>query len=418
LQLLMILLFVALMSINPAYLSESEPHYSPELIQTLKTIQSQTSQIRQLSIEENNWGVFLSQEDIIEQLQYENDNYLNHTNAYLNPFYQSFDFILHPIDIQTLLLEHNIANMDGYYDLTSKQFFIVMDEGDTPNDTLSPHEQATYAHEFTHTLQAQHFDIASLFPVISRDTSRALRAFIEGDARFVEQLFIEQSNFSHPDQLLTFKPFNDDPTTPPIFTREFEFIYLEGQSFIQYLYDKGGWEQVNAVYQSPPQYTHAILYPEGYLAGQVPVYVPIRSALVAFSDPLDWIDIESDVLGAFYLREYLATQFSYADILPILAHWNGDRYQIYQKVGSDTVAWVLNVAWTTPEHAKQFFDFYQIFAQSRTHQPFPAEIGGTNCWADGTLAICARFNGDGLITIANAPTVEEAYRMIYLQSFH
>src|SRR4029077_20847080 len=67
----------------------------------------------------------------------------------------------------------------GYYDPTAKQLFIVSHDGG-----LGPTERLTYAHEFTHELQDEHFDLNALgLKQLHDDSDRglAILSLVEGD---------------------------------------------------------------------------------------------------------------------------------------------------------------------------------------------------------------------------------------------
>ena len=79
-----------------------------------------------------------------------------------------------------------------------------------------------------------------------------------------------------------------------------------GSRFVGELYRAGGFAAIDAAWANPPQSTEHILHPERYRAGDAPQIV----ALAPLTDTLGvgWQEIENNVMGEFFLREYLDQQ--------------------------------------------------------------------------------------------------------------
>ena len=75
----------------------------------------------------------------------------------------------------------------GYYDPEEKSFIVIGDE-----DTFGALKWMTYAHEYTHALQDEQFDLSMLqSEEETSDSTKAVGALVEGDANLVEFLFYE-----------------------------------------------------------------------------------------------------------------------------------------------------------------------------------------------------------------------------------
>ena len=76
--------------------------------------------------------------------------------------------------------------MLAFYLPTKKKFFVRGTEVDTPN------AKVTVAHELTHALQDQHFDLTKLEKEAAKThSSDALRSLVEGDAVRVQKLYLK-----------------------------------------------------------------------------------------------------------------------------------------------------------------------------------------------------------------------------------
>src|SRR6185437_12887348 len=78
----------------------------------------------------------------------------------------------------------------GVYDTDAKSLFVVADKG-----AFGPAARVTFAHEFNHALQDQHFALDSIAPKHSdnNDRSLAAHALIEGDAIMLQTLWAQQN---------------------------------------------------------------------------------------------------------------------------------------------------------------------------------------------------------------------------------
>jgi hypothetical protein len=99
-------------------------------------------------------------------------------------------FLAKPIDIATVEEQAMTTQAGAYYDPAAKAFFLVMvPDNDLMLDTIS-------AHELTHALQDQHFNLTRFLPSdgsLDDDAATARRFVVEGDATFVMLLYALRS---------------------------------------------------------------------------------------------------------------------------------------------------------------------------------------------------------------------------------
>lgn len=396
----------------------------PTLTAQIKQIRQQVSDLRGLPLIEPVADNFLSRESIQSELRA--GAFPSNPNNPTNQFYIAFD--LYPndgSDIQQITNEINAASIGGYYDLIEREIFVVLDEGDDPGKRLSPREQIIYAHEFTHALQDQHFEVTDiLWFTYTDETYMAALAFIEGDAMFTQELFVLDSLAGKPDEAEALQSvrllgeMTPPRNAPDIIRAEMDFVYLGGMNFIKTLYDAGGWQAVNRVYDDPPITTSHILHPQDYMAGIMPRTVSVNSMIYsAFDDPEGWDRVSEDTLGEFYLREYLATQLTPARVDDAATGWRGDRYILFHNRRINRRAWVLVTTWDRTADARTFTGYYHQFAIARTADHSPLHrMGGIDCWTGDDGALCVHHGGGRDVIIAYAPTATEGRAMIALQT--
>ena len=156
----------------------------------------------------------------------------------------------------------------GYYDPEEKSFIVIGDE-----DTFGALKWMTYAHEYTHALQDEHFDLSMLqSEEETSDSTKAVGALVEGDANLVEFLFYESLRPEPQAGLATSiedtsREFSESPKVteePRILSETFGWEHSAGLEFVFRLYLEGGFDVVDKAYENLPRSTEQILHPEKY----------------------------------------------------------------------------------------------------------------------------------------------------------
>jgi len=257
-------------------------------------------------------------------------------------------------DLYVKMLGDQVA---GLYSPDDKQLYVVSRSG-----KLGPTEKTTFAHEYTHALQDQNFDLSSLKldEVGEGDRGTAGLALVEGDATLVMTLWqIQHLNQSELLQLLG-ESLNPEVTAsmnamPKFLQESLLFPYTAGLQFVQTLQMTGGWDAVNGAFRNPPASTEQVLHPEKYTAHEAPVDVTLPADLPAKMGQ-GWTKGLEDTLGEFQLKLWL-DQVSGDAGAPspdqAAAGWGGDRVMLLD--GPDGArAIALKTAWDTPDDAVEF----------------------------------------------------------------
>lgn len=316
------------------------------------------------------------------------------------------------MQIQLNLLSQQVV---GVYDSDAKALFVLSDAG-----AFGPGERVTFAHEFDHALQDQHFDLKSVAPKHpdSNDRSLAAHAVIEGDAILVQTKWTQQ-NLSR-DELLQLArdaaSADDGLAQAPLIVRtELLFPYVDGYSFVRRMYREAGntFVAVDALLRDPPESTAQLLHPEKYRGHVHPVEVDLPD-LAARLGP-DWRKVGSGVLGELDTRVLLEQWgSSHADAARIASGWSGDRWQLVERDGR--VAVVVKSTWESPGAASEFFGAYaaglrqrfgsaQVELSTDTRQALTTPDAATDLRLQGSdvLAVIG-FDRDSAGTIADAVT--------------
>jgi hypothetical protein len=261
------------------------------------------------------------------------------------------DFAYRPFLIK--LLTEQVA---GYYDPKAQQFYLadwIELEGQKP----------VMAHELTHALQDQHFNLKRFekWPKGDSDAELAAHALIEGDATLAMTLYMAK----HPLVALAFiRSLGTQETSSEQFKRapralreSLLFPYEAGSAWATQVYRRGGWDMVSKAFTKLPQSSEQIMHPEKYFSYEAPVKVVVPD-LKPLLGPT-WKRIENDVNGEWgcylILDEFLNNS---AESKTAAAGWGGDQFSLYEGATPTDVFIAQLTAWDTAPDGKEFFDAY------------------------------------------------------------
>ena len=222
---------------------------------------------------------------------------------------------------------------------------------------IGPAEEVTYAHEFTHALQDQAFDLTTFRGTTPDQGDRKLArtALAEGDATLLMTLW-EQQHLS-PDELLQTAGTADPATLaalqslPAIIKDPLMSVYLTGLTPVLAAYGKGGFKAVDDLYRNPPDSTEQILHAGKLASREAPVTVTIPDDLgTRMGD--GWTVSMQDTLGEFQL-EIVAREGGASEPGDAAAGWGGDRIALLEGPGGETAV-VLDTAWDTTKDTDEF----------------------------------------------------------------
>jgi hypothetical protein len=178
------------------------------------------------------------------------------------------DFEYRPFIIK--LLTEQVA---GYYDPKVREFHLA--------DWLELEGQKpVMAHELTHALQDQHFNLRRFekWPRGDSDAELAARALIEGDATLAMMLYMAKNPlvalaFSR--SLTTGVSTEQFNQAPRAMRESLIFPYMQGMEWATQLYKRGGWTMVSNAFTRLPLSSEQILHPEKYFDYERPTKVAL-----------------------------------------------------------------------------------------------------------------------------------------------
>jgi len=233
---------------------------------------------------------------------------------------------------------------------------------------LDPYAKIILAHELTHAVTDQHFDLTRADRLAAatgrEDELAAYSGLVEGDATLAMQRYLaerltpaEQADAG----LVAATQRTPERDAAPAAVREsMLFPYQEGLRFVRALYQQGGWDAVNDAYRDPPTSTEQLLHPERYLRDR-----PQRVEVADLSARLGpgWRPAAELSFGELDARLLLQGELAVTTAEAAAAGWDGGRLRTFQR-GSHT-ALALRTVWDSTAEATQFCNAMRGWATGR-----------------------------------------------------
>jgi len=310
-------------------------------------LESQVEQVRELEFLRDVVVQPVSAEEIAGKLEGAFDE------TYPKEFYdrrsvawQTLGVIPRDVDIREALLAFQTGQVVGFYNPVDGEL-VYRADGD-----LDLVERVTLAHELTHAIDDQHFDLSRIDGVAARCRDEAFQAAlgaVEGSAQF----FSIRLLFEFPPADGDFSGLGEGGGMPdgvPPFMVDLQlWPYTAGQAFVTDLEARGGVDEVDDALRTFPTTTEQILHPERY-----PDDVPSRVDVPDLSDALGdgWGDLDVMQVGEAWLAAMLGLRLDSATAEAVAAGWDGGLYRAF--TDGDDAAVVMTTAWDSAADADAF----------------------------------------------------------------
>jgi hypothetical protein len=246
------------------------------------------------------------------------------------------------IGILEALRRYQQGQVLGFYNSQNEELVYTGDE------ELSRIEQFILAHELTHAIDDQHFDLDRLDEIsLTCDDERFLAALgaVEGSANHFATEVIIRFPISEIGEI----PGGGAQGVPPMITQLQAFPYTSGQAFVDQLADDGGIAAVNGALRRLPTTTEEVLHPERYRKDE-PTEVDVPDFAPTFGE--GWRDLDVMVVGELWLRLLLDLRTTTQEANAAAAGWDGGIYRAWGD-GEDAAV-ILSTTWDTPIEAAGF----------------------------------------------------------------
>ncbi|MGH2680258.1 MAG: hypothetical protein ACRDG8_07215 [Actinomycetota bacterium] len=231
----------------------------------------------------------------------------------------------------------------GFYNSQNEELVYT---GDAELDRI---EHFVLAHELTHAIDDQHFDLDRLDDMVMRCE----------DERFLASLGVVEGSANHfATQVLLRYPVGETGSVPgggstagvpPLILELQAYPYTAGQRFADALSDEGGPSAIDRALRTFPTTSEQILHPAKFPdEGAEPV--DIADFAPTFGP--GWRDHDVMVVGEVWLKALFDLELDDAPAAAAAAGWGGGIYRAWSD-GED-VAVILSTVWDTPQDAQEF----------------------------------------------------------------
>ncbi len=276
------------------------------------------------------------------------------------------------MDLKSRTLAMMRSQIAAFYDPHDKQMVLVEGEADRSlwnrAAGLMNHRdivgEMILAHELTHALQDQHFQIEKMLDNVKDNDDRdlALKSLAEGDATLSGYGYMmgglsDQSI----DAILTrmrdlpriFAAQSGD--VPTGLSAPMIFQYAAGVRFVAIAYERGGWSAVDALYAHPPASSLQVMYPNDYYGRRLD---PAKIEIAGYEKFLGgWSKADDDTYGALLLRTIIRRNLGKdSPDADIVESWAGDRILIFKKNAGLAILWI--VAFRDADSAARYAKIY------------------------------------------------------------
>jgi hypothetical protein len=260
--------------------------------------------------------------------------------------WQTIGVIPRSVTIREALLAFQTGQVIGFYNPLDGELVYLAD-GD-----IGLFERLTLAHELTHAIDDQHFDLERIDPILAACRDEAFLATVgavEGSAQF----FSTRVLFEFPPEDGDYSGLDGGGGAPegvPPFIFDLQlWPYTAGQSFITELEARGGIAEVDRALRTFPVTTEQILHPDRYPSDR-----PTRVDVPDLASDLGpgWGDLDVMQVGEAWLEAMLDLRLDGSTAEAAAAGWDGGIYRAFTD-GSDAVV-MFATAWDTQSDADAF----------------------------------------------------------------
>ena len=322
-----------------------------------------------------------------------------------------FGFLEPGFDLWNFYVDLYREQVAGYYDDEIEQMAVIC------GTEFDGSERITYAHEYTHSLQDQTYDLEDGLGYsaeqceVNSQRCAAIQALVEGDATLLQgQWMRTYATEEDWDDLFELATSFESPvleSAPHFLQQDLLFPYTAGYGFVHDLYLDGGWAAVDNAYLDPPITTEQILHSERYPA-DTPVWLEVPDLNAALGD--EWLEIDRDVLGEWYTRLMLAEHLPNEVAVEAAEGWGGDYYLAFYNPQTNQGAVVLVTQWDTMRDVHEFDAALRDYGDSRIGERKTSSTYEATWLGEAGYALVERLSNQTLWILAPDTEIGRAIR--------
>lgn len=189
-----------------------------------------------------------------------------------------------------------------------------------------------------------------------------------------------------------------------------QFPYAAGDKFVITLQKQGGFNALDAAYQTPPTSTEQVLYPDRYIRHHQPLPITLPNLTTTLG--AGWHKLDENTFGELGVIAMLTgPRYSVAALrsaIPRAVGWDGDRYAVYSKGNENVALW--RTVWDNTKDASRFMAALRIRDEHRFGARYTSRNGKLVLDTPSQTAIIAA-NGEHVIYVL-APNLNLAEQIL------
>ena len=262
------------------------------------------------------------------------------------------------------LLDFYASQVIAFYDPEPRRFYVV--RGGAAAEALEGGsgelaERLLFSHELTHALQDQSLRLDRRFKSLRDDGDRALalQCLLEGEATLV-MVRVALKDLPGADEaaeealtpLLSagaLEKANVPKNLPDFFVEQLFFPYVEGTAYVRRAVARGGWKEVDRLWDHPPVSTADILHDDDHRPTPVSDLLPQDATRLA---PPGFRFLYSDTIGEWAIRFLLRRSLSEEAASEAASGWRGDRIAFF--TAGEKFVYLWRLRFESPGSAERF----------------------------------------------------------------
>ena len=273
---------------------------------------------------------------------------------------EAFGLLPKGFDLDSFMIDLLTEQIAGLYDPKAHEFYVA--------DWIPIDDQRmVMAHELTHALEDQHFQIEAWAKAARPDDDAELarESVLEGSAMMAMVQYLLAGTGRSLDDLPDIDPsmlIGDMTETPelkkaPAFLKDaLIFPYIDGMRFSAAALKPTGWSGISAVFARPPANTQQIMHPELYRSAKATPRITLPAMEKKLGE--DWKKLDENTMGEFGWKEVLKEFLGKNRAAPLAAAWDGDRYSVFEQKQSKRLLLITRERLAGEEEAQRFFGQY------------------------------------------------------------
>jgi len=304
-------------------------------------------------------------------------------------------------DLAAALVDMQAESIAGFYTPEEKKLYLISEY-----ELVETEQKITFAHEYTHALQDQHFDLAHLMDVEGNsDRVLAARSLAEGDATLLMAVYAYENVTQAEWDWLAYQASRLEEekveTAPQALGQVSLFPYTYGTQFVLGLFFQGGWAAVNQAYSSPPRSTEQVMHLDKYISKDEPQTVELPDLAAHLGE--GWEQLDRDVMGELVTTLYLGQHLDAGQAAQAAEGWDGDAYVILRNAQGQRLLVVRSV-WDSVAEAQEFSAAFGDYVTRKYGETLTPGTGkaGRKWWDAPTVSVLSSRHGQETL-IVTAP---------------